>query len=97
MAKFYLTNKAVEDLGEIWNYTIERWSENQAEIYYSLLIDSCQALANTPNQGKKYEIIEKNILGFRVGQHLIFYKIVTEKEIEVIRILHGMMDLKTHL
>ncbi|WP_396197332.1 type II toxin-antitoxin system RelE/ParE family toxin [Flavobacterium sp.] len=97
MAKFYLTNKAVEDLGEIWNYTIETWSENQAEIYYSLLIDSCQELANTPNQGKKYEIIEKNVLGFRAGQHLIFYKIVTEKEIEVIRILHGMMDLKNHL
>lgn len=97
MAKFYLTNKVVEDLGEIWNYTIETWSENQAEIYYSLLIDSCQELANTPNQGKKYEIIEKNVLGFRAGQHLIFYKIVTEKEIEVIRILHGMMDLKNHL
>lgn len=51
MAKFYLTNKAVEDLGEIWNYTIETWSENQAAIYYSLLIDSCQELATAPNQG----------------------------------------------
>ena len=61
MAKFYLTNKAVEDLGEIWNYTIETWSENQAAIYYSLLIDSCQELATAPNQGKPYEIIEKNI------------------------------------
>lgn len=97
MAKFYLTNKAVEDLGEIWNYTIETWSENQAAIYYSLLIDTYQELANAPNQGKPYEIIEKNVLGFRVGQHLIFYKIITEKEIEVIRILHGMMDLKNHL
>jgi len=97
MAKFYLTNKAVEDLGEIWNYTIETWSENQAAIYYSLLIDSCQKLAYNPNHGKSYEIVEKNILGFRVGQHLIFYKIITEKEIEIIRILHGMMDLKNHL
>lgn len=97
MAKFYLTNKAVEDLGEIWNYTIETWSENQAAIYYLLLIDSCQELATAPNQGKPYEIIEKNILGFRVGQHLIFYKIITEKEIEIVRILHGMMDLKNHL
>ena len=97
MAKFYLTNKAVEDLGEIWNYTVETWSENQAEIYYSLLIDSCQELANKPNQGKSYEVVEKNVLGFKTGQHVIFYRIVTEKEIEVIRILHGMMDLKNHL
>ena len=97
MAKFYLTNKAVEDLGEIWNYTIETWSENQAEIYYSLLIDSCQALVNKPTQGKSYEIVEKNVLGYKTGQHIIFYRIVAEKEIEVIRILHGMMDLKNHV
>ena len=97
MAKFYLTNKAVEDLGGIWNYTIETWSENQAEIYYSLLIDSCQELADKPNQGKSYEVVERNVLGFKTGQHVIFYRIVTEKEIEVVRILHGMMDMKNHL
>ncbi|MBF6639913.1 type II toxin-antitoxin system RelE/ParE family toxin [Flavobacterium sp. J49] len=97
MAKFYLTNKAVEDLGAIWHYTVETWSENQAVIYYSLLIDSCQELANKPNQGKSYEVVEKNILGFKTGEHLIFYRIITENEIEVVRILHGMMDLKNHL
>lgn len=97
MAKFYFTNKAVEDLGEIWNYTVNTWSANQAEIYYSLLIDSCQELANKPNQGKSYEVVEKNILGFKTGQHVIFYKIVAEKEIEIIRILHGMMDMKNHI
>jgi toxin ParE1/3/4 len=96
MAKFYFTNKAIEDLGDIWNYTVETWSENQAEIYYSLLIDSCQELANKPNQGKSYEVVEKNVLGFKTGQHVIFYRIVTEKEIEVVRILHGMMDMKNH-
>ena len=97
MAKFYLTYKAVEDLGDIWNYTIETWSESQAEIYYSLLIDSCQELANKPNQGKSYEVVERNVLGFKTGQHVIFYRIVSEKEIEVVRILHGMMDMKNHL
>ncbi len=30
MAKFKLTNKAVEDLSKIWEYTFEVWSENQA-------------------------------------------------------------------
>ncbi len=90
MAKFYLTNKAVEDLGEIWNYTVETWSENQAEMYYSLLIDSCQELVNKPNQGKSYAIVETNILGLKTGQHVIFYRVVTEKEIEVVRILHGI-------
>jgi toxin ParE1/3/4 len=94
MVKFYLTKKAVEDLNDIWNYTVETWSENQAEIYYSLLINSCQALENNPNQGKSYELVERNVLGFKTGQHIIFYRIVIEQEIEVVRILHGMMDIK---
>ena len=97
MAKFYLSNKAVEDLNNIWDYTVKTWSENQAEIYYSLLIYSCQELANKPNQGKSYDIVEKNVLGFKTGEHIIFYQIVSLKEIEVVRILHGMMDMKNHL
>ena len=97
MAKLYFTNKAIEDLEAIWTYTVKTWSANQAEIYYSLLVESCQKLAAEPTLGKSYEIIAKNVLGFKTGEHLIFYRIVSPQEIEVIRILHGMMDLKTHL
>lgn len=97
MAKFYLSNKAVTDLNDIWDYTLKTWSENQAEIYYSLLIDSCQELANKPTKGKSYEVVEKEVLGYKTGEHIIFYRIVSSKEIEVVRMLHGMMDLKNHL
>ena len=48
MAKYYLTNKAVDDLTKIWDYTIETWSETQAEKYYDLLLASCHDLANNP-------------------------------------------------
>lgn len=97
MAKFYLSNKAVDDLNDIWDYTVKTWSEKQAENYYLLLMNSCQELANKPNLGKSYEAVEKNVFGFKTGEHLIFYQIVSQKEIEVVRILHGMMDIKNHL
>ena len=97
MAKFYLSNKAVDDLNDIWDYTVNTWSEKQAENYYLLLMNSCQELANKPNLGKSYEAVEKNVFGFKTGEHLIFYQIVSQKEIEVVRILHGMMDIKNHL
>ena len=29
MPKFQLTNKAIEDLSVIWNYTYETWSEKK--------------------------------------------------------------------
>ena len=97
MATFYISNKAVEDLNDIWDYTVKTWSENQAEIYYSLLMDSCQELANKPSQGKSYDVVEKNVLGFKTGEHIIFYQIVSLNEIEVVRILHGIMDMKNHI
>jgi len=29
MAKFKLTNKVVDDITQIWNYTFDKWSESQ--------------------------------------------------------------------
>lgn len=97
MAKYYLTNKAVEDLSDIWAYTIETWSKIQGEKYYNLLLASCEDLANNPELGRNYEIVTKGILGFKTGEHIIFYSIISKNEIEVKRILHGMMDLKSRL
>jgi len=31
MTRFRFTNKAVEDLSAIWNYTFDTWSEKQPE------------------------------------------------------------------
>ena len=97
MAKYYLTNKAVDDLSEIWDYTMETWSTRQAEKYYNLLLASCQDLANNPELGRNYDIVTKGILGFKSGEHIIFYSVLSKNVNEVVRILHGMMDLKSKL
>ena len=45
MASFILSNKAVEDLSSIWTYTVEVWSEEQADKYYYNILDYCEGLA----------------------------------------------------
>ena len=100
MPKFFLSNKAVEDLSNIWNYTYETWSENQADKYYNLLIDSCKAISENPTIGKNYYEIDKSIYGYKTGRHIIFYitvQSVQSNEIEVLRILHESMDLRNKL
>lgn len=97
MAKYFLTNKAVEDLSKIWDYTYEVWSENQADHYYEFLIDSCKKISESPEIGKNYDEIANEILGFRVNKHIIFYRATKPNEIEVLRILHGRMDLKNRI
>jgi toxin ParE1/3/4 len=97
MGKYHFTNKAQNDLIDIWDYTVEEWSQNQAEKYYNLIIASCIDLANNPQFGKSYEIISLSILGYKCGEHIIFYREISKNEIEIIRILHGMMDLKNKI
>ena len=97
MAKFSFTNKALNDLTEIWDYTVKEWSENQAEKYYNLIMASCMDLANNPQLGKSYDILALNVLGFKCGQHIIFYRKILKNEIEIERVLHGMIDLKNNI
>ena len=97
MAKYQLTNKAVEDLTGIWEYTIEKWSEQQADRYYNLLLDSCQDIADNPELGKNYDGIRKDLFGLRTGRHIIFYRKRTEQPIEITRILHEQMDLENRI
>ena len=97
MAKFSFTNRALDDLIEIWDYTVEQWSENQAQTYYNLIMASCMDLANNPQLGKSYNIISQNLLGYKCGEHIIFYHEIVKNEIEIARVLHGMMDLKNKI
>lgn len=97
MVKYHFTNKSIEDLSQIWEYTIENWSEKKADNYYDLLLITCSELAKNPKLGKQYEILTEGILGYKSGEHIIFYTIISKNEIEVARILHGMMDLKSKL
>lgn len=53
MATYKLTNRAVEDLANIWEYTLNKWSEQQADKYYRLILTNCQNIADNPTIGKK--------------------------------------------
>lgn len=96
MASYILSNKAIDDLSAIWNYTVDAWSEKQADKYYYMLLDFFQDLADDKISGKHYPEIDLEIFGFRAGQHTVFYR-STKNNIEIIRILHSRMDLKNRI
>lgn len=94
MASYYLTNKAVDDLTNIWKYTLFKWSEKQADKYYGLLLDCFQEIAENPDLGKKYEGIISSLYGIHTNRHIVFYRIISSENIEITRIIHDSMDLK---
>lgn len=97
MAKYKLTNKAVEDLSKIWSYTFEIWSEQQADKYYNELISNCQEIAKNPDLGKNYEGISVQLFGMKANRHIIFYRTLNQDYVEITRILHERMDLKKRI
>jgi toxin ParE1/3/4 len=97
MPKIKFTNNAVNDLTDIWNYTVETWSEIQADQYYNLILNACKALANQPKFSKAYEEIYPELKGEKISKHIIFYRVMANQSIEIERILHERMDLKNKL
>ncbi len=87
MAKYKLTNKAVDDLNEIWDYTADEWSEEQADKYYEMLLNSCQNIASNPDLGKNSRGITEDLFALKSIRHVIFYRKRKSDPVEITRIL----------
>lgn len=94
MAEYKLTKKAVQDLSNIWIFTKRRWSEEQADSYYKLLVAGFgRILKNPVLLGRSYSEVLEGLRGYKVGRHLLFYIIHTDGDILIVRILHESMDI----
>jgi len=93
---FVITKKAIADLEEIWQYTVDSWSVAQAERYYTLIFDEIDYICKNPSTGKSMEHIRRGYRSSKVKSHLIFYRVEMET-IEIIRILHEKMDIDNRL
>ena len=95
---YEISVKASEDIEDVWLYTFENWSKEQADRYTSLIFDEIEYLAENPNSGKDFTHVRKNYRCSKVKSHIIFYKeIERQSKIEIIRILHQRMDIENRL
>ncbi|MBV6640732.1 MAG: type II toxin-antitoxin system RelE/ParE family toxin [Cyclobacteriaceae bacterium] len=97
MGKYQLTNRAVQDLSDIWNYTFDNWSEQQADTYHQQLVNAFESIASNRDHGRGYDGIRSDLFGFKVNRHIVFYRIISNELVEITRILHERMDLKNRL
>ena len=97
MGKYKLTNLAVQDLSNIWNYTFDNWSEKQADTYHEQLLVAFESVATNQQLGRNYAGIRKDLFGFKINRHIVFYRIITDQQVEITRILHERMDFKNRL
>jgi toxin ParE1/3/4 len=94
---YAISRKATEDLEQIWVYTYFQWSEQQADKYYNSLIEKIEFLAKNVFAGHKIDYIIEGYRCYAAMQHLIFYTVLSDETINIIRILHKKMDIPNRL
>ncbi len=97
MPQLLFSPAALNDLDSIYDYTFETWGLNQAEHYVRELYQTCDNLAAGKAKGRNVDIIRHGYFKCAYGSHLIFYNFPNPETLEVVRILHQRMDIKTHL
>ncbi len=95
--KYDLTPRAERDLKDIWLYTAEAWSDEQADHYLALLEKQFETLATSPYLGAARPDIEKGYRYFPEGKHLIFYRVEDDDRVIILAVPHASMDLDRHL
>lgn len=97
MAKYDITKEAREDLFRIWEYTVDTWSEDQADNYFTTLISALERIASAPEKtGKPYDEIIPRLRAFHVRRHMVFFTIQENGRALIIRVLHERMDYIRH-
>lgn len=97
MPEYIISEKALEDINNIWIYTAENWSVEQADRYYNLIIDEIEYIVDNLNMARDFGKIRKSYRYSKVKSHLIFFRKDKTNEIEVVRVLHERMDIENRL
>lgn len=95
--KYRISKQAIDDLNDIWIFTFQKWSKEQADRYYDLIIGEIEFIAEHFSTGKSVEHTRKNYRVTQIKSHLIFYRKGEDGIVEIVRILHQAMNVKKRL
>lgn len=97
MGSFILTQKARTDMHLIGRYICKEFGKAQQRNYLKQLDLAFHDLADEPELGHLCDDISNGYHKYGVGKHLIFYHYKEKDQIEIVRILHGRIDIEQHL
>ena len=97
MPEYTISEKALDDLNNIWIFTAENWSLEQANRYYNLILDEIEFVAENLETTNDFGSIRKDYRYSKVKSHLIFFKRIGNTDLEVVRILHERMDVNNRM
>lgn len=96
MNGFRLSQQAVTDLEEIYNYGLYHFGNKVAIQYLVSIYDHFNLLVKNPKLGRMRSEIDEITYSIVCNSHIIFYQIESD-EILIDRILHGSRDIRNFL
>lgn len=93
MLKILTSPEAENDLDEIWWY-IAQDNPDSADKLIDEIEETGRKLARFTNMGRNRDELNPGLKSFPVGMYLIFYMPISGG-IQIVRVLHGMMDIDT--
>jgi toxin ParE1/3/4 len=96
MLELVIRPRARRDLKGIWKETVKQWGSRQADKYLEDIDRQIQGLLEFPNMGVPYEHIRAGYRALHVKHHRVFY-LQKKQTLQIIRVLHEVMDVRSHL
>lgn len=93
---YRLSPAAQSDLSDIWDYTAETWSVDQAEAYLRGLTETIELLCEHPEIARERNEFNPPVRLHSYRSHLIIYRI-EEGRIVVVRVVHSRQHWKALL
>lgn len=91
MLRILKSPAAENDLNEIW-WFIAQDNPDNADKLLDEIAETSSKLAQFKNMGRNRDELHRGLRSFPVGRYLIFYMPIIGS-IELVRVLHGMMDI----
>ena len=96
MKQYVFSNKAENDLIEIYHYGFLNYGEIKTEQYMTGIKEKCQFIANTPYINPSHSEFNPPVRLHHHKKHLIVY-ITKTNHIFIVRVLHEKMNIQSHL
>jgi toxin ParE1/3/4 len=97
VSRYLLSPAAQVDLEQIWDYTCHRWDVEQADEYLRELQPAIERAAANPRIGRACDEIRPGYRKLAAGSHILYYGVMPDGVIDVVRVLHQRMDVDRHL
>jgi len=93
MVEYELTDDAAKDLVNIFDYTIDKWGIQQANLYKGKLISHFEGIGRGDVRSKSFLRNLPNILVSRCERHYVFHFVRPGRAPLIVAVFHERMDL----